>query len=652
MVHAAVAPGRVASSPTTIMGRPYHSEIHALPATYAWAKEAETGGLASAIERVAAGPLLVVGSGGSLSAAKLAATYHETSTGRVARAVTPLEFRDLNHVDAETSVMLLTAGGSNKDILAALARAEAHEPREVVAMVMKSGSRLAKVARSSDDRTSVFEYPVPFGKDGYLATNSLLGSAVLLARSYFPTYELPDSLAQLLGVSDAQDYAARIHSEAAGCFDRPYLIVLFDRAGSAGASDIETRFSEAALAGVQLADLRNFGHGRHQWLARYGERTAVLCLHSPHNRSLARRTLALVPAEIPRSSFELPSPSPASEIVALVTSMLIAAEAGGVRGVDPGRPQVPEFGRKLYGLSSTGRRPRARSLAQRSARRLGLYRAEALTGLAEEGLTVLHQRLAATRFGGLVADYDGTLVSRAEKATGPRQEVRSELLRLLKSGLVVGIASGRGRSVREDLRKTLPECLWPQVTIGYYNGGQLGNLADDAVPVRDDVLAEELEPLYERLIEHAALSLFCDFTRRGSQLTVEFNSAGLGGVVFETVATLTSGVPGVRVVRSSHSLDVISASVSKLSVIRALEEKVEGSGILAIGDKGAFPGNDLELLQHATSLSVDEESPLLDRGKRISADGERGVAAALQYLSALRSESPAGGFSFVWEASQ
>ena len=640
-----------AVSPPTIMGRPYHSEIEALPSTYAWANQAETGALADVIERVAEGPLLVVGSGGSLSAAKLAATYHESATGRVARAITPLEFRDLDDLDGETSVMLLTAGGSNKDILSALARAQAHEPRAVVAVVMKSGSRLAKAARESDDRTHLFEFPVPFGKDGYLATNSLLGSAILLARTYFRRFDLPKSLARLLGVVELKDYFAAIRFETAGCFDRPYLMVLFDRATSAGAADIETRFSEAALAAVQLADLRNFGHGRHQWLARFGESTAVLSLHAPENRSLARRTLALVPAGIPRGSIEVPAPSPVSEIVALVASMLTAADAGKARGIDPGRPRVPDFGRKLYRLSSGRGTRKTRSLSQRSARRLGVPRLGDFSAPIEEGLAALFDRLATIRFAGLVADYDGTLVSQAEKATGPRLAVRLELVRLLESGLIVGIATGRGRSVREDLRTALPQNLWSQVMLGYYNGGQLGALEDDSVPARDDVLVDELEPLYEQLMEHPVLSVACKFTCRGSQLTVELASADLGRVVFDTVATLASGVHGVRVVCSSHSLDVIAGPVSKLSVVKEVEKRVGGRGILAIGDKGTFPGNDLDLLQHPTSLSVDEESPLLDRGKRIAAGGKRGVAAALQYLAALRTDGSLGECGFVWEAS-
>ena len=44
------------------------------------------------------------------------------------------------------------------------------------------------------------------------------------------------------------------------------------------AIDLESKLTEAALMPVQVADFRNFAHGRHHWLAKRGGETAVLAL--------------------------------------------------------------------------------------------------------------------------------------------------------------------------------------------------------------------------------------------------------------------------------------------------------------------------------------------------------------------------------------
>ena len=58
----------------------------------------------------------------------------------------------------------------------------------------------------------------------------------------------------------------------------------------------------------------------------------------------------------------------------------------------------------------------------------------------------------------------------------------------------------------------------------------------------------------------------------------------------------TTDVHDVAVTCSSHSVDIVAAGVSKLNVVRRLRETVSDEPILAIGDRGRWPGNDHELL--------------------------------------------------------
>ena len=63
----------------------------------------------------------------------------------------------------------------------------------------------------------------------------------------------------------------------------------------------QAHYTEAALGNLQLADYRNFAHGRHHWLAKRSRTGAVLAFISDADRTLAERTLHLIPSDIPQA---------------------------------------------------------------------------------------------------------------------------------------------------------------------------------------------------------------------------------------------------------------------------------------------------------------------------------------------------------------
>src|SRR5204863_9109785 len=77
--------------------------------------------------------------------------------------------------------------------------------------------------------------------------------------------------------------------------------------------------------------------------------------------------------------------------------------------------------------------------------------------------------LSGVHFAAVVLDYDGTLCESHERFQGPGPEVIKVLERLLKAGGVVGVATGRGRSVQEQLRDRLEPSLWSRIPVAYHN---------------------------------------------------------------------------------------------------------------------------------------------------------------------------------------
>ena len=128
------------------MGKPFLSELDAMPGVYEWAERAEIGGLEEFTRKAAGRPLYVVGSGGSFSAAVFASLLHQ-SVGSISKAVTPLEFAGHTAIERESSVLIISAGGNNSDALSAFGIAQGLDPENIGVLCASTGGKLAGMAR-------------------------------------------------------------------------------------------------------------------------------------------------------------------------------------------------------------------------------------------------------------------------------------------------------------------------------------------------------------------------------------------------------------------------------------------------------------------------------------------------------------------------
>jgi fructoselysine-6-P-deglycase FrlB-like protein len=161
----------------------YESELAQLPETYEWAVQTPIDHLVSSLHAIPSLPLVAVGSGGSFTTAEFAATLHRERTGILASAQTPLEAAAAALAFRSMAVLLATAGGKNPDVLGAFQHLVTREPRRFLVLCLSSRSPLARVA-AKFRFVDFIEIDLPSGKDGFLATNSLLASVVLLTRAY------------------------------------------------------------------------------------------------------------------------------------------------------------------------------------------------------------------------------------------------------------------------------------------------------------------------------------------------------------------------------------------------------------------------------------------------------------------------------------
>ena len=338
---------------------------------------------------------------------------------------------------------------------------------------------------------------------------------------------------------------------------------------------------------------------------------------------------------------------------ALVASLQITGWAGEARGIDPGQPGVPEFGRKLYRLRPTNgtkvRSGRADIVAiERKA-------SASYAKLVDRGQLVFWQKayedfdrkLREAAFVGAVLDYDGTIVDARTRTLPPAENITRTLLSLIENGFALAIATGRGKSVRKSLRDALPKALWQSITVGYYNGLEIAPLTDDEAPNNNSRPSCALAAIASRLRNQPEVKLCAKQTDRAHQITLEPRHVLREDHLWLLAqqAIFSEGVNGVYVVRSSHSVDIIDGKRAKGAVVDDMRRTVGSGEILCIGDRGRWPGNDHELLAEPFSLSVDEVS--LDPATcwHLGPPGSRGPSVLLGYLKRLQMRNG----HIVWE---
>ena len=571
------------------MGKPFKEELKKLSETIRWAGQQDVTRLARFLfaenKQI---PLVCIGSGGSSSACHYAAQLYQRRNGVLGEAMTPLQLMYAGKdIIRNSKLLFLSASGKNKDILNAI------------------------------------KYGLKYNETGMMS---------LTLRKNNPTEELLEQYPKVLRWCDELSSIQN-------------FIVLYGAVGEPVAWDIESKLTEAALGSALLSDYRNFGHGRHHWFDKRGENSCIIALVTPIEKDLAQKTIACLPQSVPVIYIETEQETPAASIDMLLKAFRFVNNLGEARGIDPGKPGVPGYGRVLYNLDYfklTNRiLPSEKTLEAAVLRKLGLAGKDniPLWEHYSDACKRFVRQMNRGKFTTVAFDYDGTLsasdhTSRYTKGLCP--EITNALLPILENGAQIVVATGRGKSVGESFMNTIDCKYWPQIKVGYYNGACLLALGDEAKleEWKNQPFDSELQKLSDEL-RHRLPEDFIKYelSPRNQQLSIEkVKTASDAEVLYATCREIIwdKQLKGIRVWRSSHSMDiVVYHEVSKLKVIE------DAAHTLCIGDYGTIEGNDYEMLSSRYSLSVDRVSKNADSCWNIAPSGMKGIDATLYYLSRL-----------------
>jgi HAD superfamily hydrolase (TIGR01484 family) len=624
------------------MGKPFKKEIGQLFETVKWTESQDTNSLAAFFNKSKGHPYYIVGSGGSLSACYYLANLLQNS-GQFAKAITPLDIFYSKEVLHNCNVIFISSSGRNTDILFGFDIAISQNPKNICTISMREDSQLAKSANSYSISKSI-DFSLPSKKDGFLATNSLVAYFSLFHKAFDnKCVKLKENYINDQFQFELKDFTDRLSPSHS-------LTVLYGGWGQSVAYDLESKFTEAALGNVLLSDYRNFGHGRHHWFAKRGKLSAIVALVTPEEEQIAKKTLDLIPSYIPKLFIISKEISSASSIELLIKSFYLVNAFGEMQSIDPGKPGVPEFGSKLYHLkySSFYKQNRASKMDLRMEN--AILKKTSQSSISEipkneleywtEKFTAFDKKIKGAKFSAIVFDYDGTLCSQEDRFKRKLDdEITLELNRLLKAGLTIGIATGRGQSVREDLQNTITnKSYWKNIVVGYYNGSDIGYLNDDNLP---NTKLKTNKKLVEIEAKVKALKLpykNVEIKLRPNQLTIETTDLSNWITTKRIIQNMVMSHSDseLQLLESTHSIDVVvKKTASKVNVIEFCNSKNTKFSCLTIGDKGQWPGNDYELLASEYSLSVDEVSPAPDSCWSYNRPGILGVKATLEYLRSI-----------------
>lgn len=623
------------------MGKPFNSELITINKTLAWVNSSNVNDLRAFLCKSPEIPLLCIGSGGSFSACHFASLLYKEFCN-IAAPVTPLGLYSYNtQILCNSKLLYISASGHNKDILVALKHGLEHNGIATASLCTTDNNKINEVVNNKNHYC--FHYSAPTQKDGFLATNSLVAFLGLLYKVFYPNIDLSKSLCF------DENFAYEYKSER-DLLNIQNFIVLFGKYGEPVAYDIESKLSEAALGAVLLSDYRNFGHGRHHWFDKRGDNSCIIAIVTDLDKDLAAKTIENLPNDIPVIYIRSVLSGPLATIELLIKSFYFVRDLGIKRGIDPGRPGVPEYGSKLYNLNYIKllhNLKKKYSTAEISILRKTHFPSLAL--LEKEKYNFYYKKyhdyvvnLNSIEFSMIAFDYDGTLSGSdydSRHSIKLDDNIRKYIISFLQNKIKVGIVSGRGGSIVDIFKNSIPEEYWHLLYLGHYNGMLIYPLNENVdLKFTEEVdLNSNLKILLELLEER------CPFfekkngnnenvKKRKDQLTISEQSYPT--IVYQCCKEiiLEKKFDNINVWLSSHSMDVVVSDVAdKRNIAHYTSDP-----ILCIGDSGSITGNDFQLLSLPYSLSVNKVTYNPESCWNIAPNNCKEIEATLYYLRNIK----------------
>ena len=324
-----------------------------------WAQDQDVTELRSFLLTNPEMPLIGVSSGGASSPLVYATLLYSTFQG-LARAVTPLTFASLSDAVIKNSkTLILSNSGHGVDPEYTSRRAFSLSP-EHSACITRPGEKndLIPIAERFGVPCFRFSWPEFECTGGFISCLSHIATYSLFYKAFTGDPNILGKISLSERPEDCFSYSTRVPGGELPSFDRyRHYIILYGGYGEPVATDLETKFHESGYASVQLADYRNFCHGRFIFESNHFDDTCIILLRTPREAKFADQLInakglfrdkstgeypSLFPADMPLLTIDTDLDSPLASLDLLVKSQVFFSEAGKAYGYDPANPENPK----------------------------------------------------------------------------------------------------------------------------------------------------------------------------------------------------------------------------------------------------------------------------------------------------------------------
>ena len=240
--------------------------------------------------------IYLVGSGASLSVAQFGAILLNQLADVHAIPTTPYEYISLSKEGSPT--ILISFGGNNPDILAALARAKDILSTEIHVITGDAKSQLARNAKQIEGAT-IHEIPSKAFDAGFVSTQGLLACTSMLLTIISRSVGSPEDrlmeffnyehLNALFGAAkkDVTEDFAYLENRFDSIEDL-HLVALGSGWAWPAVVDFESKITEGAVCTIETSELKNYTHGRYLNAYRHKESRFFVLFALPADSRLIR----------------------------------------------------------------------------------------------------------------------------------------------------------------------------------------------------------------------------------------------------------------------------------------------------------------------------------------------------------------------------
>jgi sugar/nucleoside kinase (ribokinase family)/fructoselysine-6-P-deglycase FrlB-like protein len=302
---------------------------------------------------------LLVGSGGSFTAAVFGETIYLKLLSKVAKAITPFEFEGYKNIDEDTAIWFISHGGGNTDILGSALNAMKIDHSRCIVLTGNKNSTLARLAIQNKWK-AIF---MPTVERNFVSIIGLLSQISALCgllanveepklNEFFSETNLLKRFNSSMKRMESLAQQIALNSEM---IENIHLICLARGWGWPALIDLESKIVEGGICTVEISELKNFTHGRYLNLYGHPNRRVIL-LKTPDDAELVNYLQSKFKRYTPTFLIETDESGIIGSIDLMIQVVFFASYLGQIAKKDILKPKFPPEARGLYSWESSSRR--------------------------------------------------------------------------------------------------------------------------------------------------------------------------------------------------------------------------------------------------------------------------------------------------------